>query len=445
MKKSLFLSFFLLLSFGLLNAQDDADKELIQAIRKDFYHINEHLDEYEKVESLRGLIAYFKGDNIYKIVVPDERDKSITEYYFRGITNSLYFIFSHNEAVENRYYFNARKLIRWIDKDKAYRNQIDKDEIKNKIYKEAKSAYASAIMAWHNSRKNVFMIFENKYMLLNDLEPDFLLLDKGRPRNENPMDIVFAVDNDKLPNKYRSLINEPIWLYSIDGQRVQSRIIGFTFLMSVRTDFPSWDREAQLTTEEKFKKIDVEKWMANGYFYAILESPNNLQSIMASYDPSIQVYQSGSKLSPKYLKDKYIATTAFQKLKSEYHQVLESDYEGRKEFYDPEKNISFQSFDYPNKPTIYQIRTVGGNSCGGAMGDYYYDRLLMQKGDSFVFLSENGLEYDISCLFGFDNSEDLYFLYGLNLYFITGITKLNTEGEFENIVEQQFIFEGCGC
>ncbi|MDO5986636.1 hypothetical protein Q4Q39_04375 [Flavivirga amylovorans] len=148
------------------------DSEAILIIRKRFNDINASISSFTKKESkdisvskdmnpenyafesesiyrmaMANLDRFYQGDDLKKSIVSFQGDKAdlVSEYYYWN--NKLFFVFktktvyqnpkwsedfkeSDKEKIENRFYFENDKLIRWIDQDK---NQIDlnKEEAKN--------------------------------------------------------------------------------------------------------------------------------------------------------------------------------------------------------------------------------------------------------------------------------------------------------------------------
>ncbi len=116
-------------------AHASAAADEIAAIRSRYATINKNLKSYRQVKkeisgySAEGgeLVAYFDGDAIKKIVAQHfgETGKAVEEYYFWN--NELMFVFRRESKYdrplsgkviateENRFYFSAGRLIRWID------------------------------------------------------------------------------------------------------------------------------------------------------------------------------------------------------------------------------------------------------------------------------------------------------------------------------------------
>lgn len=137
-----------------------SDTDLIVQIRNEYNLINKSLDSYTKVENndinvykdlnpdnysfesneiyrlaIVNLIRYYDNDEIKKAIVKFNGDRQdlISEYYYKN--GVLIFVFKtqidyekpkwsddFNEAdkkvLENRFYFNGEKLIKWIDFNK---------------------------------------------------------------------------------------------------------------------------------------------------------------------------------------------------------------------------------------------------------------------------------------------------------------------------------------
>ncbi len=103
-----------------ITAQDNANPELIVAIRKDFYTTNENESKYLFEDTNSGHGIWYDKNGIYKIVKEDKVKNTKREYYFRGTKASFYFAFYVDKGHENRYYFNQGKLIRWINPKKEF-------------------------------------------------------------------------------------------------------------------------------------------------------------------------------------------------------------------------------------------------------------------------------------------------------------------------------------
>ena len=129
------------------------EEEIVLDIRKKFGDINNNINSYKKIkkdlkgESSEGgeLKGYFNNEELKKIVVSyyGEMGKLIEEYYFWN--NNLFFVFTQDylynmpkimdgskveKIDENRYYFSAGKLIRWLDpnKEKAAKSKMTEKE-----------------------------------------------------------------------------------------------------------------------------------------------------------------------------------------------------------------------------------------------------------------------------------------------------------------------------
>ncbi|MCY1636497.1 hypothetical protein [Marinifilum sp. D737] len=134
-----------------------SNTDLIEQIRNEYNLINKSLDSYTKVENndinvykdlnpdnysyesediyrlaMINLIRYYDNGEIKKAVVNFNGDRQdlISEYYYKN--NSLFFVFktqidyknpkwsddfngADKKVLENRFYFNGEKLIKWID------------------------------------------------------------------------------------------------------------------------------------------------------------------------------------------------------------------------------------------------------------------------------------------------------------------------------------------
>jgi len=137
-----------------------SDTDLIEQIRNEYNLINKSFDSYTKVENndinvykdlnpdnysfegeeiyriaMINLIRYYDNGEIKKAVVNFNGDRQdlISEYYYKN--DSLFFVFktqldyknpkwskdfnkTDKKVLENRFYFNGEKLIKWIDFNK---------------------------------------------------------------------------------------------------------------------------------------------------------------------------------------------------------------------------------------------------------------------------------------------------------------------------------------
>lgn len=121
--------------------QNNSTEEIIQDIREKFKTINSEVNVYRKVKkdlsnsSTEGgeLEGFFYNSELRKIIVCyyGETGKSIEEFYFWN--GDIFFTFTQDyfydkpmyledstveKINENRYYFNNKKLIQWIDSNK---------------------------------------------------------------------------------------------------------------------------------------------------------------------------------------------------------------------------------------------------------------------------------------------------------------------------------------
>ncbi len=96
--------------------------EKIQHIRAAYYDTQEHLSEYAREDGDGGLVYYFDGDELKKIVAPagtyaGERDGAedyAAEYYYEN-GGQLIFAFVFQKSEEYRFYIWEGECIRWID------------------------------------------------------------------------------------------------------------------------------------------------------------------------------------------------------------------------------------------------------------------------------------------------------------------------------------------
>jgi hypothetical protein len=98
---------------------EEFDEEArISEIREIFTKINKNASNYRKKmnndEKQTSLSFYYDGEELKKILVLRQVDKSTEEFYFDK--GELVFVFSMNKAKkeENRYYFNKQNLFRWL-------------------------------------------------------------------------------------------------------------------------------------------------------------------------------------------------------------------------------------------------------------------------------------------------------------------------------------------
>jgi len=123
--------------FTLQGAATAQSSDPIEIIRQHYADINRRVPNYRKVKkelsgySAEGgeLFAYFHGPTVMKIAATffGETGKSTEEYYYWD--GKLIFVFrkeSHYDkplsgkvvkTIENRFYFSADKLIKWIDEN----------------------------------------------------------------------------------------------------------------------------------------------------------------------------------------------------------------------------------------------------------------------------------------------------------------------------------------
>lgn len=105
----------------------DVDAELsfdekIQHIKTVYYDTQEHLSEYDRFDGEGGMIYYFDGEELKKIVAPaglyagerDGAERYAAEYYYEN-GGQLVFAFVFHKTEENRYYICDGNCIRWID------------------------------------------------------------------------------------------------------------------------------------------------------------------------------------------------------------------------------------------------------------------------------------------------------------------------------------------
>jgi len=119
-KKALMLVIVLAASFL---AQATNDNEVIMSIKENYYSIKEKWDDLYKYKSFSNesdISLYSENEVLtaenHFCVVLNERS-TIYEYYVKA--NKLYFVFSNNNGIENRYYFNSNnEIIRWLDNEK---------------------------------------------------------------------------------------------------------------------------------------------------------------------------------------------------------------------------------------------------------------------------------------------------------------------------------------
>ena len=149
--------------------------DLIKEIREEYYLINTSIHSYSKVTNndinvykdlnpnkysfesediyrlaIINLVRYYDNNQIKKAIVSfnGDREDLISTYYYKN--ESLFFVFktkinytnpkhsenfdeNDKEVLEDRFYFNENKLIKWIDSNKETVNlsTIDNNLIKN--------------------------------------------------------------------------------------------------------------------------------------------------------------------------------------------------------------------------------------------------------------------------------------------------------------------------
>lgn len=132
---AIFLAAFLPVGLVSIASASPQTEDSINAIRQQYAAINKRVGKYRKVKkrlsgfSLEGgeLTAYFQGPAIIKIVAMHfgEGGRTLEEYYYRD--GKLIFVFEKVfqydrplsgkvvSTVENRFYYDNEKLIRWLD------------------------------------------------------------------------------------------------------------------------------------------------------------------------------------------------------------------------------------------------------------------------------------------------------------------------------------------
>jgi len=135
-------------------------KDPIELIRERFKHINDNISSYivKKVDSPEmsteggELTFYSKENTIMKMTLQlyGEMGNKATDYYY--FDNELFFIYDKlenydnpiyiegskvEETLENRYYFENNKLIKWLDTNKKEQNPTKMKKISQKLIDEA--------------------------------------------------------------------------------------------------------------------------------------------------------------------------------------------------------------------------------------------------------------------------------------------------------------------
>lgn len=137
MKTTLAIFILICCSLGNVTAVPPQTNDAIESIRQHYAGINQHTSRYRRVKkSLSGfsaeggeLVAYFHGPSVMKMVATffGETGKSVEEYYFWN--GQLIFVLRTENRydqplsgkvvrkIENRFYFNEDKMIRWLDEN----------------------------------------------------------------------------------------------------------------------------------------------------------------------------------------------------------------------------------------------------------------------------------------------------------------------------------------
>ena len=170
MQKILLVLVFVLLSVPLQVARAQTN-DPIASIRQQYLAINRHAPKLRKVKkellgySLEGsqLLAYFDGPLIVKIKLDHygEMGSTLEEYYYSdGKLIFLYEKVSHYNrpltgrvirTVEQRYYFNNDKLIRWLDEKGKQQNLSSEDaQAKEKETLELSNSFVAAARSRQN-------------------------------------------------------------------------------------------------------------------------------------------------------------------------------------------------------------------------------------------------------------------------------------------------------
>jgi hypothetical protein len=131
---------------GILTASAQTEEELVLKIREQFKTTNANLNAYEKIEkdiysesTEGGTIRVYHIDGETVLMHCEfygEGGNMMEEYYFWN--SELYFVYTVqelydrpiymegskvSEKIENRYYFNNGKMIRWLDRNKQKVNK----------------------------------------------------------------------------------------------------------------------------------------------------------------------------------------------------------------------------------------------------------------------------------------------------------------------------------
>ncbi len=144
MKKA--IAFLSLFQIGILIVTAQTEEELVLKIREQFKTTNANLNAYEKIEkdiyseSTEGgtiRVYHIDGETVMMhCEFYGEGGNMMEEYYFWN--SELYFVYTVqelydrpvymegskvSEKIENRYYFNNGKMIRWLDRNKQKVNK----------------------------------------------------------------------------------------------------------------------------------------------------------------------------------------------------------------------------------------------------------------------------------------------------------------------------------
>lgn len=158
---------FFILVFSLFNIGNQEDP-IIKSIMQKYAETNAHISLYKQITKNKDdgigeggdVVSYLHGDSVKLIIETDywETGKVSSAYYYDN--NEIIFVYSivyrykvpiydtsfnmnDNVLEENRFYFNNRKMIRWIDEKKK---NIAVGCIEFKEREKGQLQYSSALM-----------------------------------------------------------------------------------------------------------------------------------------------------------------------------------------------------------------------------------------------------------------------------------------------------------
>jgi len=183
-KKALMLVIVLAASFL---AQATNDNEVIMSIKENYYSIKEKWDDLYKYKSFSNesdISLYSENEVLtaenHFCVVLNERS-TIYEYYVKA--NKLYFVFSNNNGIENRYYFNSNnEIIRWLDNEKL--------EIDTGLNEKSKSLFNKLILV--DSKSDIINEFTSSISVGLSKQ---IIVDSVKPSGSGLFQVVYEYKN----------------------------------------------------------------------------------------------------------------------------------------------------------------------------------------------------------------------------------------------------------